>query len=87
MNSLKLTKSMEDYLEVMYNLEKEKGIIRVVDIAEELNVKPSSVVEAVDKIYKLDLISREKYKEIKLNEKGIKAAKRVIRKHIILKSS
>ncbi|MEN6591810.1 MAG: metal-dependent transcriptional regulator [Methanobacterium sp.] len=75
MNYLKLTKSMEDYLEVMYNLEKEKGIIRVVDIAEELNVKPSSVVEAVDKIYKLDLISREKYKEIKLNEKGIKAAK------------
>ena len=42
MNYLKLTKSMEDYLEVMYNLEKEKGIIRVVDIAEELNVKPSS---------------------------------------------
>ena len=43
------------------------------------------VVEAVDKIYKLDLISREKYKEIKLNEKGIKAAKRVIHKHIVLK--
>lgn len=85
MNYLKLTKSMEDYLEVMYNLEKKKGIIRVVDIAEELNVKPSSVVEAVDKIYKLDLISREKYKEIKLNEKGIKAAKRVIHKHIVLK--
>jgi DtxR family transcriptional regulator, Mn-dependent transcriptional regulator len=84
-NSLKLTKSIEDYIEVMYNLKENKGIIRVVDIAEELNVKPPSVVEAVDKISRLKLISREKYGEIKLNEKGIKVAESIIRKHIIIK--
>jgi Mn-dependent DtxR family transcriptional regulator len=37
-NSLKLTKSVEDYLEVMYNLEKEKGVIKIKDIASEMNV-------------------------------------------------
>ena len=37
-NSLKLTKSVEDYLEVMYNLEKKKGVIKIKDIASEMNV-------------------------------------------------
>ena len=82
---IKLTKSIEDYLEVMYNLKENKGIIRVVDIAEKLNVKPPSVVEAVDKISKLKLLSREKYGEIKLNEKGIRVAKGIIHKHIVIK--
>jgi len=84
-DSLKLTKSIEDYLEVMYNLEKVKGTIRVTDIAEELNVKPPSVVEAVDKISRLKLVSREKYGEIKLNKKGIKIAKGIVYKHTLLK--
>jgi len=84
-NSLKLTKSIEDYLEAMYNLKKAKGIIRVNDIAEELNVKPPSVVEAVNKISKLKLVSRKKYGEIKLNKKGIKIAETIIYKHTTLK--
>ncbi|NMC58665.1 MAG: hypothetical protein GYA51_04655, partial [Candidatus Methanofastidiosa archaeon] len=66
----KLTKSTEDYIEVMYNLKKVKGTIRVTDIAEKLDFKPSSVVEAVNKISKLKLVSKEKYGEIKLTEMG-----------------
>ena len=81
----KLTKSIEDYLEVMYNLKMNKGIIRVSDIATELGVKPPSVVEAVDKISRMELISREKYGEIKLNRDGIKIAKNIIHKHNTLK--
>lgn len=84
-DSIKLTKSIEDYLEVMYNLRKTKGTIRVTDIAEKLNVKPPSVVEAVGKISRLKLISREKYGEIKLNKKGIKIAEGIIHKHVIIK--
>ncbi len=49
-NSLKLTESVEDYLEVMYNLEKEKGNIKIKDIAYKMNVKPPSVVEAFKKV-------------------------------------
>lgn len=84
-NSIKLTKSIEDYIEVMYNLKMVKGTIRVTDIAEELSVKPSSVVEAVNKISKLELVSRERYGEIKLTERGIQIAERIIYKHNVLK--
>ncbi len=82
---IKLTKSIEDYIEVMYNLKKVKGTIRVTDIAEKLDVKPSSVVEAVNKISGLELVSREKYGEIKLTEMGIQIAEGIIHKHNILK--
>lgn len=84
-NKFKLTQSIEDYLEVMYNLKMTKGVIRVSDIATELGVKPPSVVEAVDKIFRLGLISREKYGEIKLNKKGIEIAKNILHKHNTLK--
>lgn len=84
-NKFKLTQSIEDYLEVMYNLKMTKGVIRVSDIATELGVKPPSVVEAVDKIFRLGLISREKYGEIKLNKKGTEIAKNILHKHNTLK--
>ncbi|MGV8143797.1 MAG: metal-dependent transcriptional regulator, partial [Methanothermobacter sp.] len=84
-NKFKLTQSIEDYLEVMYNLKMTKGVIRVSDIATELGVKPPSVVEAVDKISRLGLISREKYGEIKLNKKGTEIAKNILHKHNTLK--
>ena len=32
-NSPKITRSVEDYLETMYSLEQEKGTIRVKDVA------------------------------------------------------
>ena len=65
-NSLKLTKSVEDYLEVMYNLEKEKGAIKVKDITLKLNVKPPSVVEALKKLDERDIVSYEPYTDIRL---------------------
>ncbi|MCE5214381.1 MAG: metal-dependent transcriptional regulator [Methanobacterium sp.] len=84
-DSVKLSKSIEDYMEVMYNLNEAKGVIRVVDIADELNIKPPSVVEALDKISKLKLVTRERYGEIKLTKKGVTIAKSIIYKHITLK--
>lgn len=81
----KLTKSIEDYIEVMYNLKEVKGTVRVTDIAEKLHVKPSSVVEAVNRISKMELVSREKYGEIKLTEMGMQIAEGIIHKHNTLK--
>ena len=85
-NSLKLTKSVEDYLEVMYNLEKEKGTIKIKDIALKLDVKPPSVVEALKKLADHDIVSYEPYTDIKLNDKGVEIAEDVIYKHMILKN-
>ncbi len=85
-NSLKLTKSVEDYLEVMYNLEKEKGNIKIKDIAYKMNVKPPSVVEALKKLAERNIISYEPYTDIHLKKKGIEIAEDVIHKHKILKN-
>lgn len=60
----------------MYYLEMDKGVIKVTDIAEELDVKPPSVVEAVSKISTMNLASYEKYGKIKLTRKGIEIARR-----------
>jgi len=65
----KLSKSMEDYLEVMYHLKTDKGIIKVIDIAKELDVKPPSVFEVVKRLSKMNLASHKKYGEIMLSEK------------------
>jgi len=85
-NSLKITKSVEDYLEVMYNLKMEKGVIKIKDIASKMNVKPPSVVEALKKLADRDIISYEPYTDIKLNKKGLEIAEDVIYKHEILKN-
>ena len=85
-NSLKITKSVEDYLEVMYNLKMEKGVIKIKDIASKMNVKPPSVVEALKKLADRDIISYEPYTDIKLNKKGLEIAEDVIHKHEILKN-
>jgi DtxR family Mn-dependent transcriptional regulator len=84
-NSLKITRSVEDYLEAMYSLEKEQGTIRVKDVAKNLGVKPPSVVEAVKKLANMDLVSYQRYGTIKLKIEGVKIAEKVSCKHQLLK--
>ena len=83
--SLKLTKSVEDYLEVMYILKNTEGAIKVKDIASKLDVKPPSVVQAVQKLSESGLVTYERYGNINLTEKGLKVAIEIINKHDILK--
>jgi len=82
---MKITRSVEDYLEAMYSLEKEHGTIRVKDVAETLGVKPPSVVEAVKKLSKMNMVSYERYGTIKLKNDGIKIAEDVVCRHHLLK--
>lgn len=82
---MKITRSVEDYLEAMYSLEQEQGIIRVKDVAETLGVKPPSVVEAVKKLSKMNMLSNERYGTIKLKDEGVKIAEEVVCRHQLLK--
>lgn len=84
-NSQKITRSVEDYLEVMYSLEKEKGTIRVKDVAQSLGVKPPSVVEAVKKLSQMGMVSYERYGTIKLKDEGLRIAEIVSCRHQLLK--
>ncbi|MFW6144643.1 MAG: metal-dependent transcriptional regulator [Candidatus Natronoplasma sp.] len=43
-------KTIEEYLEVIYLLEKKKGIAKTGDISSELGVKPPSVTEMLRKL-------------------------------------
>ncbi|WP_048055427.1 metal-dependent transcriptional regulator [Pyrococcus sp. NA2] len=79
-----ISKREEEYLEVMYLLQKNKGVIRVKDIAKILKVKPPSVVDALKKLSKKGLIEYEKYDRITLTPEGKRIAESTYSKHVLL---
>jgi DtxR family Mn-dependent transcriptional regulator len=67
---INLTERMEDYLRVIYEIEKCKGYARLKDIALRLNVKPSTVVDMLKRLQSMNLIIYERYGGIRLTDKG-----------------
>ncbi|QAY66264.1 transcriptional regulator MntR [Paenibacillus protaetiae] len=80
------TPSMEDYLERIYKLIEEKGYARVSDIAEGLEVHPSSVTKMIQKLDKDNYLIYEKYRGLVLTNKGKKIGKRLVDRHQLLES-
>ncbi|MHA7962774.1 transcriptional regulator MntR [Paenibacillus sp. CAU 1782] len=78
------TPSMEDYLERIYKLIEEKGYARVSDIAEGLEVHPSSVTKMIQKLDKDNYLIYEKYRGLVLTNKGKKMGKRLMERHHLL---
>ncbi|TBL79912.1 transcriptional regulator MntR [Paenibacillus thalictri] len=78
------TPSMEDYLEKIYKLIDEKGYARVSDIAEGLEVHPSSVTKMIQKLDKDKYLVYEKYRGLVLTSKGKKMGKRLVDRHQLL---
>ncbi len=84
MPNLKISASIEDYLETIYEHLESAHKIKAVDIAKKLNVSRASVTEALQKLAHKEYIIYEKKHPIELTEKGIEIAKNVIHKHRIL---
>ncbi|WP_106589325.1 transcriptional regulator MntR [Salsuginibacillus halophilus] len=78
------TPSMEDYLERIYKLIEDKGYARVSDIAETLDVHPSSVTKMVQKLGQREYLIYEKYRGLMLTPKGKKIGKRLVYRHELL---
>ncbi|MBN8236603.1 transcriptional regulator MntR [Halobacillus kuroshimensis] len=78
------TPSMEDYIEQIYILIEEKGYARVSDIAENLDVHPSSVTKMVQKLDRDQYLNYEKYRGLILTPKGKKIGKRLVYRHELL---
>ncbi|WP_232696541.1 transcriptional regulator MntR [Brevibacillus daliensis] len=78
------TPSMEDYLERIYGLIETKGYARVSDIAEALEVHPSSVTKMVQKLDKDQYLIYEKYRGLVLTPKGKKVGKKLVHRHELL---
>ncbi len=77
----KLTGSLEDYLEAAYLIEKNKGEVRITDIALFMNLSKPSVNKAVSNLKDNGLLEHEKYGLIKLTEPGTKLAKEIYFRH------
>ncbi|KRG16256.1 manganese transport transcriptional regulator [Lederbergia galactosidilytica] len=78
------TPSMEDYIEQIFLLIENKGYARVSDIAEALEVHPSSVTKMVQKLDRGNYLIYEKYRGLILTSKGKKIGKRLVERHDLL---
>ncbi len=77
---------MEDYLEALLNIFEKKNIIRVKDIAFEMNVKMPTVNKMLNSLSEKEYIIYTKYEDIKLTAKGINSAKSIKYRHNTIKN-
>jgi DtxR family Mn-dependent transcriptional regulator len=80
----KLTFTMENYLEAIYELSRDGSGARVSDIAERLGVTKASTNSAMSTLSEKGLIVNEKYKEIFLTPAGLKLAEFTSKKHQVI---
>lgn len=81
----KLSASLEDYIEAIYNIAEEKQKARSKEIAACLHVSGASVTEALRSLSGKGLINYAPYEAITLTSKGRKVAEDVVRRHNALK--
>ncbi len=79
-----ISQSLEDYLEAIFLISLEKGVARVKEVAQMLDVKKPSVVSAVKVLEKLGLVVHEHYGYLELTEEGKEKAREIYRRHTIL---
>ena len=80
-----VSSSMEDYLEAILEIEKEKKVVRVRDVAKKLGVTLPSVSGAIKTLERDDLVRHEKYEYIELSDKGRHIASEIARRHVVLR--
>lgn len=79
-----VSKASEEYLKTMYILKKQKGNIRVTDIAEKMNCTKPSVNKALYNLKDNGLINYESYGTIKLTLNGENLAKKILEAYDIV---
>ncbi|MCQ2554823.1 MAG: metal-dependent transcriptional regulator [Clostridia bacterium] len=80
----KSDESMEDYLEAILLLKKEKGNVRSIDIAEKLEFTKASVSIAMKSLREKGFISVGENGSIALTDKGLERAEMVLERHTII---
>ena len=81
-----LTGPVEDYLKAIYALGRGTGAVATNDIAQRLLIAPASVSGMVRRLADQGLLSYERYRGVKLTERGRRAALRTLRRHRIIES-
>ena len=80
------TPRKEDYIEIIYELIREKGYAKPVDIANHLHVTPPTVTGMLNKLGEEQLLVHERYGGIILTDKGKSMADSIGRRHSLLVS-
>ena len=78
------TPRIEDYVEMIYELIKERGYAKPVDISSHLHVKPPTVTSMLERLHRDELIVHEKYGGITLTERGREMAETLGQRHALL---
>ena len=79
-----LTESMENYLEVILELEKANKVARAKDIADKLQIQRGSVTGALKMLQKKGLINYKPYSFITLSDAGKIIAKEITHRHQVI---
>jgi len=75
---IELTKALEMYVKVAYELEEEFGIATVSDMANRLDVKAPSVTAALQKLDSIGIVQYRRYQNVKLTKIGKIIAKKLL---------
>ncbi len=80
-----LTAAMEDYLESIFTLGREKRVVRVKDIAKKLGVKMPTVTSMLKVLNDRGLIEYEKYEYFELTDRGLSIGREINKRHRVLR--
>ena len=81
-----LTGQAEDYLKVIYEIERDGEPAATTAIAERLHIAPASVSGMIRRLARQGLVLVERYRGARLTAKGRRVALQMIRRHRILES-
>lgn len=83
--SSRMSESMEDYVEVMWELLNEKQVVRARDVADRMAVRRPSVTGALRALAREGMIDHQPYDVIALTKRGRELGREVLGRHVVLK--
>ena len=81
-----LSRSVEDYLKVIYSLCEPGEVASTSAISDALEVQPASVTGMVKRLAESGYLEHVPYRGVQLTEAGTRAALRILRRHRVLES-
>ena len=80
------TAPVEDYLKVIYELERSGGSAATNEIAQRLAIAPASVSGMIRRLADQGLLEHERYRGVRLTDDGRRVALRMIRRHRVIEA-
>jgi DtxR family transcriptional regulator, Mn-dependent transcriptional regulator len=78
---IELSQEAEEYVEMIYKLQKRDGMARTKELAEIMHVVPGSITNTIGHLKSHELVTHEPYRGVRLTREGEKIALEIIRKH------